>query len=410
MADMLSQKQKEFLLSPLHRINLLYGSVRSGKTWISLLRWALWIGQQPPGSQFLMVGKTITTLDRNCLRLLKDLIGDHLSYSTHAKIAYVFNRLVWLEGANDERAEKNIRGTTLKGCYIDELTQIPQGFYMMILSRLSERGACLIATTNPDAPSHYVKTEIIDNADIDAKCVKFLLDDNVFLDEEYKRNIKREYKGVYYDRFILGEFVRAEGVVFRDFADNPTAYEIEKADLPRSFQSVGVGYDLGGNKSAFALVATGVSGNRVYVLRSVEIQADELRLADVEKAGAEFIEGVERDFGCRVRSCYVDDNYYTTVNSLNDWRPIFDTASRIKSIMPLWDRPLLLSKLMAAGNFRYVRGECDPLVEQLRNAVFDDKSEKAIICDDGSMRIDEIDAFFYSIADDYQYLNGEQNV
>ena len=55
---MLSEKQKKFLKDDLRRINLLYGSVRSGKTWISLLKWAIWVGQQAQDKQFLMVGKT----------------------------------------------------------------------------------------------------------------------------------------------------------------------------------------------------------------------------------------------------------------------------------------------------------------------------------------------------------------
>ena len=189
--QMLSEKQKKFLKDDLHRINLLYGSVRSGKTWISLLKWAIWVGQQASDKQFLMVGKTITTLKRNCLVLLEELIGDNITYSISQKKAVIFGRTVWLEGANDERSESKIRGMTLMGVYIDELTQIPQDFYLMALSRLSEKGAVFLATTNPDHPKHYVKTEIIDNDLLDKQVIKFLIDDNIFLDETYKENCTR---------------------------------------------------------------------------------------------------------------------------------------------------------------------------------------------------------------------------
>ena len=114
--ELLSKKQKDFLLGDLHRINLLYGSVRSGKTWISLLKWAIWVGQQDKGKEFLMVGKTLTTLKRNCLGLLEQLIGDNFTYSISQKKATIFGRTVWLEGANDERSEAKIRGMTLMGC------------------------------------------------------------------------------------------------------------------------------------------------------------------------------------------------------------------------------------------------------------------------------------------------------
>lgn len=401
--QMLSEKQKKFLKDDLRRINLLYGSVRSGKTWISLLKWAIWVGQQSQDKQFLMVGKTITTLKRNCLVLLEELIGDNITYSISQKKAVIFGRTVWLEGANDERSESKIRGMTLMGVYIDELTQIPQDFYLMALSRLSEKGAVFLATTNPDHPKHYVKTEIIDNDLLDKQVIKFLIDDNIFLDETYKENLKKEYTGVYYSRFIDGNFVRAEGVVFRDFADNTEKYFLEK--LEEKLKTIGVGYDLGGNKSNFALVATGITHNSTaVVLDAQEIEPGDLDLSDVENVAKEFIKGVEEKYKKNVTYCYIDDNYFTTVNSLNNWKYIFDSAAYVKSSMPLEDRPLMLTKLMAQGRFKLIRGQCEPLVHQLQNAIFNDKLEKAVICDDGSMNIDCIDAFFYSIANDYHYL------
>ena len=403
--QMLSDKQKKFLKGDLHRINLLYGSVRSGKTWISLLKWAIWVGQQAQDKQFLMVGKTITTLKRNCLVLLEELIGDNITYSISQKKAVIFGRTVWLEGANDERSESKIRGMTLLGCYIDELTQIPQDFYLMALSRLSEKGAVFLATTNPDHPKHYVKTEIIDNDLLDKQVIKFLLDDNIFLDETYKENLKKEYTGVYYSRFINGDFVRAEGVVFLDFADNTEKYLIDRKDVPKDLKSFSAGFDIGGNLSNYALVASAVDRqNNVYVLKAKEILPQDLRPADVENAAKDFISSIEKEYGIRANNCYVDDAYYTIINGLNDWRYIFDNAACIKSSMPLQDRPLMLSKLMAQGKFKLVNGECEPLIEQLQNAVYDPKSEKAVILDDGSYNVDCIDGFFYSVADCYAYL------
>ena len=403
--QMLSDKQKKFLKDDLRRINLLYGSVRSGKTWISLLKWAIWIGQQPQDKQFLMVGKTITTLKRNCLVLLEELIGDNITYSISQKKAVIFGRTVWLEGANDERSESKIRGMTLMGVYVDELTQIPQDFYLMALSRLSEKGAVFLATTNPDHPKHYVKTEIIDNDKLDKQVIKFLLDDNIFLDETYKENLKKEYTGVYYSRFINGDFVRAEGVVFRDFAENADKYIIDRKDVPKDLRSFSVGFDIGGNLSNYALVASAVDRqNNVYVLKAEEILPQDLRPADVENAAKDFISSIEKEYGIRANNCYVDDAYYTIINGLNDWRYIFDNAACIKSSMPLQDRPLMLSKLMAQGKFKLVKGECEPLIEQLQNAVYDPKSEKAIILDDCSYNVDCIDGFFYSVADQYNFL------
>lgn len=203
----------------LRRINLLEGSVRSGKTWISLVLWAFWVSQQSKGREFLMVGKTLTSLRRNCLELLVRLVGTrNFSYSTSEKEARLFGRLVYLEGANDARAESKIRGMTLGGAYCDELTLFAEDFFTMLLSRLSERGAKLIGTTNPDGPSHWLKVEYIDRkSELDMLLLPFLIDDNPYLDPEYVRQLKREYTGVFYDRFILGLWKVAEGLVYPMF-------------------------------------------------------------------------------------------------------------------------------------------------------------------------------------------------
>lgn len=209
----ISEKQRKFLTSGLARINLLEGSVRSGKTWISLVAWALFVASMPKDCEFLMVGKTLTTLRRNCLGLLQELEPSFV-FNPSAKRASLYGRTVWLEGADNERAENKIRGMTLAGVYMDEITLIPEGFYYMALSRLSVPGAKLIATTNPDSPNSYVYKEIVKNEEIDKKVTKFLITENPFLDIEYIESLRREYKGVFYQRFFLGEWVIAEGLVY----------------------------------------------------------------------------------------------------------------------------------------------------------------------------------------------------
>ena len=400
---MLSQKQKQFLEDDLRRINLLYGSVRSGKTWISLLKWAIWVGQQPIGKEFLMVGKTITTLKRNCLGLLEQLIGDNITYSISQKKATIFGRTVWLEGANDERSESKIRGMTLQGCYIDELTQIPQDFYLMALSRLSEKGAVFLATTNPDHPKHYVKTYIIDNDVLDKQVIKFLIDDNIFLDETYKENLKKEYSGVFYQRFILGEFVRAEGIIFPEFANDPSRWIVPKKELPKRFRNCTAGLDIGGNGSHHAMVCTaeGYDGN-YYVLKSIDVVPVDMNMLDIEKMVIDFCDDIKRLYGCYVdfiNSDWVD----VVINSIND-----NTQYRCGKTYkpPLEDRPLIISRLFATDKVKFVDGECESLIDQLQNVIYDDKSEKAVICDDGSMCIDCVDAWVYSF-DNWHYLTIE---
>ena len=152
-------KQRELLRlwqkGGLRRINLLEGSVSSGKTWVSLVLWAFWVASMPQAKSYLMCGKSLIALKRNCLLLLQELVGEsNFTFSIQAKEGYLFGRRVFLEGANDARSESKIRGMTLQGAYCDELTQFPEDFFTMLLSRLRLPGAKLIATTNPDAPLH----------------------------------------------------------------------------------------------------------------------------------------------------------------------------------------------------------------------------------------------------------------
>lgn len=398
---MLSKKQADFLRSDLHRINLLYGSVRSGKTWISLLKWAIFVGTAPIDKEFLMVGKTITTLKRNCLGLLQTLIGDNIRVSLSQKRAEIFGRTVWLEGANDDRAESKIRGMTLAGCYIDELTQIPQDFYLMALSRLSEKSAVLLATTNPDAPNHYVKTEIIDNDNLDKQVIKFLLDDNIFLDEAYKENLRREYTGIYYQRFVLGDFVRAEGVVFPDFANDPSRWIVDAKNVDTRLLWREVGFDIGGNGSAYALTCSGLGADGVYyVLKSRKIQAADQSMDDLERLVSSFCDECAERWGrVEMVNC---DHVAVIVNSIND-----HTAYRAGLCYkpPLEDRPFAISKLLADDRLKFVRGECDDLIDELQNLVFDDRADRAIPLDDGSMQIDTWDSFIYSISGNWNYMD-----
>lgn len=205
----------------LKRINLLEGSVSSGKTWISLVLWAFWVKVSPKDKLYLMCAKSLTTLKRNCLILLQELVGEgNFRFSIPAKEGYLFGRRVLFEGANDARAESKIRGMTLQGAYCDELTQFPEDFFTMLLSRLRLPGAKLIATTNPDNPNHWLMQNYIKRADeLDFLDVKFTIDDNTMLPADYVENIKREYTGVFYDRFILGLWVVAEGLVYPMFSE-----------------------------------------------------------------------------------------------------------------------------------------------------------------------------------------------
>lgn len=266
-----TRKQYEFFCSRNARINVLEGSVSSGKTFISLCKWGYVVAMSPVGSTFLMVGRTQTTLKRNCLAPLQSYFGSsNFIYSMSTKTAWLFGRLVYLEGADNENAESKIRGMTLDGAYIDEATLVPQSFFSMLLSRLRRDGAFLYATTNPDTPSHWLKTEYIDRAsELDIIDWKFKLEDNTTLPKSYIENIKKEYTGVFYRRFIEGEWVLADGLVFSAFDEQTMLVDtpsIEKLNTEYAEKYIGIDYGIE-NPTAFVLMAWHIQTQRWHLVR-----------------------------------------------------------------------------------------------------------------------------------------------
>lgn len=292
---MITEKQREYLLSSPSRINLLEGSVRSGKTWISLVAWALFVASMPKDAEFLMVGKTLTTLRRNCLGLLQDL-EPSFRYQLSAKKASLYGRTIWLEGADNERAENKIRGMTLAGAYMDELTLIPRGFYYMALSRLSVKGAKLFATTNPDSPMNYVYTDIIENHEIDRTVTKFLISENTFLDSEYIDQLSKEYTGVFYQRYFLGEWVIAEGLVYPMYNNT-----VETIDRKYTQYYVSMDY---GIQNPTAMILWGLCDDVWYAIAEYYHSG---RDSNDQKTDAEYYTELEKLIGERtISGLYID--------------------------------------------------------------------------------------------------------
>lgn len=414
--ELLNPKQFEFLIADDRRINILTGSVRSGKTYISLLKWAIFVASMPENSEFIMTGKTLTALKRNCLGLLQDLVGDNFTYSISQKSGTLFGRKIWLEGANDDRAESKIRGMTLAGAYIDELTQIPFDFYKMLLSRLSVKNAKLYATTNPDSPNHWVKEHIIDNDEIDRKVWNFTLDDNEILkreNEEYFENLKKEYLsmgGVFYERFILGLWVLAEGLIYKQFVNNTEMFIKDKAvdeygnDL--KFMIISIGIDYGATKGETEFKATGITSmfQEVWTIDEMKLKG----LHSPEQMYDKFVEFYKRvveKYG-KVTHCFADYGALGQVLSYGLNRHLQQNGIPLKVQDcikgQIIDRIQLDCQLFAQMR-RFILRKCIYITEAYKQAVWDEKKENTRL-DDGTTPIDDLDASEYSIFPFYDKL------
>ena len=402
------------------------GAIRSGKTSIMTVAFIEWAMQNFNECNFAICGKTVGSAIKNIIKPYMALNYAREKYDINFNRAENLltvkrqNRrnLFYVYGGKDESSYTLIQGITLAGVLLDEVALMVQSFVEQAMARCSIEGSRFWVNCNPETPSHwFYRKYICESSDeykemITSDALKilhlhFLMEDNPSLSERMISRYKAQYSGVFYQKYIEGKWVRAEGIVFAEFAEDPHKFELSKSKLPRRFKWVKCGYDIGGNGSAFSLVCSAQDYNgTVYTLRAVKIQPKNLKFKDVEIACIDFIKGCEKDYSVEVTNCYVDDNYYLIINGLNEWRYIFDTAARVKNTMPLFERPVVLSKLMATGRYYIVEGECEPLKNELCEAVFDPKAEKTVILDDGSMQIDTLDSLWYSLADDWHYLEG----
>lgn len=389
---------KKWQKGDLKRINILSGSVRSGKTWISLVLWAFWVASQSKKASFLMSSKTLSSLDRNVLSLLENLVGkNNFSYSISKKEGRLFGRKIYFEGASDCRAESKIRGMTLTGAYCDELTLFSESFFTMLLSRLSEKGAKLFATTNPDSPHHWLKKKYIDRADqLDIHVETFLLTDNMFLDSSYVENLKKEYTGVYYDRFILGKWKAAEGIIYRSFADCPEKYILREV-TPEEIAFATIGVDFGGNKSAHAFICTGFTHNmdKIVVLDEFYIR-EEISPKKLEDFFCEFVLKCKDKYN--IYDIYCDNAETTLINGLENaaWERGLGVDIRKARKNQVNERIRFVCSMMSHGRF-FISGNCPHLTEALSSAVWDESHFADKRLDNGSVNIDSLDAMEYSI-------------
>ena len=163
-----SPKQARSIARANARVNLWHGSIRSGKTFASTLRWLTFLANPPRGGQLVMVGRTRDSVARNVIDPLQDpdiygpQIADQVKYTSGAPFANILGHRVYVLGASDSKAEKTIRGLTLAGAYVDEATVLHEEFFTQLTGRMSVPKAQLFATTNPDSPSHWLKKKYID--------------------------------------------------------------------------------------------------------------------------------------------------------------------------------------------------------------------------------------------------------
>lgn len=287
LTKLMSPKQIVSVLDSYARINIWHGSIRSGKTFASIVAFLMAIVFAPSSGLIIIAGRTLDSIGRNIMEPLTDdgvmgkLISGHVKWTAGATTAVILGRTVHLVGAYDKRSEGKIRGATVALCYVDEATLLPVEFFKQLLGRMSIKGARLFATTNPDNPAHWLKKTFINRqAELNLAHWKFGIDDNPSLDPQYVRDLKSEYTGLWYRRFILGDWVQSEGAVYEAWDEQRHIVDV----LPMMTKWLAVGIDYG-TTNPFAALTLGLGADkRLYLAREYRYDSKltKRQLTDVE--------------------------------------------------------------------------------------------------------------------------------
>lgn len=392
------------------------GAIRSGKTVSMALSFVMWATENFNGQNFGLCGKTIGSLRRNVLSVLKLMLysrgytlkehrTDNLLIISKGEKVNNF----YLFGGKDESSQDLVQGITLAGVFFDEVALMPESFVNQATGRCSVTGSKYWFNCNPESPGHYFKTEWIDKQkEKSLLYLHFTMDDNYSLSEEIKKRYRNMYSGVFFKRYIQGLWVAAEGVIYDLFVADKERYIIDEAPKIR-YASIGV--DFGGTGSAHSFTLTGFTADwNVVVLDEFywnNKQKGRLSPKQLEEKFVEFCERAKAKY--KVYEAYCDSAEQTLIEGLtvaiNKARVGIDVKNAKKE--PINDRIAFYNSLMSQDRFLIMR-HCKHTIEALENAVYSDKDPtKDERLDDGTVNIDSLDSMEYStesVMSDILYL------
>ena len=433
----LSKKQNEYIVNATHRWNIKSGAVRSGKSYVDtafVVPFRIRERAGKPGLN-IVLGVSKESIERNVLQPMREIYTEKLiGQINNRNMAHICGEEVYCLGAEKVSQVAKIQGASIKYCYGDEVAKWNKEVFQMLKSRLDKPYSCFDGSCNPEHPTHWLK-EFLDNDELDIYLQRYTIFDNPFLPVEFVEQLCKEYEGtIYYDRLILGLWKRAEGAIYKRFADDPEKFRCEVLEEPadnsehKQFKksdivSIEIGLDFGGNQSGHAFVARGYTDDfrDVIGIMSKRVMAkdtdEDIDSNMLDQLFCDFVQEVIDRYGvivkhgdyveyCNVESVYYDNAETVLGNSIRNevekkfpW--IVVHKAKKASII---DRIRCTVRLMGAGRF-WITEDCKSLQTALSDAVWNkDVKDKDERLDDGSTDIDSLDAFEYTIERDMRDL------
>jgi len=414
---LLSEKQAEFVRNATHRYNFKVGARRCGKTYLDNLYTIPKRIRERIGLDGLtcIFGVSKGTIERNVLQPLRQIYGrDMVGTISSDNTTYLFGEQVYCLGCEKVNQVSKVQGTSIKYAYGDEVAKWNQEVFTMIQASLDKPYSCFDGALNPENQSHWLKKDFLDRVEednLDVYVQHYTIFDNPFLPKEFVDNLCKEYAGtIYYDRLILGLWKNAEGIIYRQFADNPSLYikdeAINEHGEKLNFLIVSIGIDYGATKGETEFKATGITPyfKEVWTI-------DEMKLTGLhspEEMYAKFVEFYKRvikDYG-KVTHCFADYGALGQVITygLNKYLQEHAIPLKVQDCIKgrIVDRIELDCHLFGQVR-RFILKKCKYLIEAYTQALWDEKHEDERL-DDGTTPVDDLDSVEYSFFPFYDKL------
>ena len=334
---------------------------------------------------------------------MREIYGDYAVGSiNNENVAYLFGRKTYCLGADKVNQVSKIQGATIEYAYGDEVTTWNREVFEMLKSRLRCENSMFDGTCNPDGPNHFFKKFLDSDADIYQQ--KYTIDDNPFLPQKFVEELKKEYSGtIYYDRYINGDWTRAEGLLFPQFASNPSRWRVtieEAKNMP--IWKVFMGLDIGGTKSHSTFVATGIVGNYQMQVRLMSKTLKHSKgTVDPDRLYAAYDE-FQKEFkqyypAFNITNVYVDNEAQMIENGLRSFSRQKGYGARIDDCkkVKFSERTLAYNFIFNTDKVKIVSELCPGLEDALSTMVYADEDEDSLL-DDYTTDVDTYDADFYS--------------
>lgn len=379
IGNALSEKQLEYVQkSTGHRWGFKGGATRSGKTYLDF-KWIIPLRiRERAGKDGLAVilGVTKSTIERNVLEPMRNLYGDKLVGTISSdNTAWIFGEKCYCLGAEKVSQVSKIRGASIKYCYGDEVADWSEEVFALLKSRLDKEYSRFDGTYNPQYPNHWLKRFLDSDADIFSQV--YTIDDNPFLPPSFVENLKKEYAGtVFYDRYILGKWTLAEGLVYPMFGDSCIVQ-----DAPESGDYyISVDY---GTHNPF-------SAGLWCVTKKVAVRIGEYyycgRTERKEKTPEEYYEEIKRLAGGRDIKCLIvdpsADAFIATVKKHHE----FKVRGAVNDVLPGIQTT---AEMIASGKIK-IHESCEDAIREFGLYRWDEKAESDRVVKENDHAMDEI--------------------